>query len=252
MSNVVLRTNMLSKTFSTEGLQQHVLKNLNLEIREGDFTIIMGASGSGKSTLLYALSGMDKPTLGEIYFHNQEISKYSNDKLAVFRRKNCGFIFQQIYLLGSMSVLDNCLAAGLLVNKSKKETARKAKELLSLVGLEGVDLRKFPSQLSGGEAQRAGIVRALMNDPQMVFADEPTGALNSASGKDVLDLLTKVNEQGQSILMVTHDIKSALRGNRILYLKDGVICGECNLGKYISGDQKRHEKLVAFLSEMGW
>lgn len=252
MSKTILRTNMLSKTFSTGGLQQHVLKNLNLEIKEGDFTVIMGASGSGKSTLLYALSGMDKPTLGDIYFKEQEISKYSNDKLAVFRRKNCGFIFQQIYLLGSMSVLDNCLASGLLVNKKKNMVEKKAKELLKLVGLNEIDFNKFPSQLSGGEAQRAGIVRALMNDPQVVFADEPTGALNSTSSKEVLDLLTKVNEQGQSILMVTHDIKSAGRGSRILYLKDGVVCGECNLGKYISGDKERHEKLVAFLKEMGW
>lgn len=252
MSNVILKTKMLSKTFSTGGLQQHVLKNLNLEIYEGDFTVIMGASGSGKSTLLYALSGMDKPSLGEIYYKNQEISRYSNDKLAVFRRKNCGFIFQQIYLLNSMSVLDNCLASGLLVNKNKRAMEKKAKELLGLVGLNEMDINKFPSQLSGGEAQRAGIVRALMNDPEVVFADEPTGALNSASGKDVLDLLTKVNDMGQSILMVTHDIKSARRGNRILYLKDGVICGECNLGKYIRGDKERHEKLAAFLSEMGW
>jgi putative ABC transport system ATP-binding protein len=243
---------MLSKTFSTGGLQQHVLKNLSLEIREGDFTVIMGASGSGKSTLLYALSGMDKPTLGEIYFKDQEISKLSNDRLAVFRRRNCGFIFQQIYLLNTMSVLDNCLASGLLVNRNKKLAAKKAKELLSLVGLNEIDFHKFPSQLSGGEAQRAGIVRALMNDPQVVFADEPTGALNSASSKEVLDLLTKVNEQGQNILMVTHDIKSARRGNRILYLKDGVVCGECNLGKYISGDRERHDKLTAFLTEMGW
>ncbi len=252
MSKTILRTNMLSKTFSTGGLQQHVLKNLSLEIREGDFTVIMGASGSGKSTLLYALSGMDKPTLGEIYFKDQEISKLSNDRLAVFRRRNCGFIFQQIYLLNTMSVLDNCLASGLLVNRNKKLAAKKAKELLSLVGLNEIDFHKFPSQLSGGEAQRAGIVRALMNDPQVVFADEPTGALNSASSKEVLDLLTKVNEQGQNILMVTHDIKSARRGNRILYLKDGVVCGECNLGKYISGDRERHDKLTAFLTEMGW
>jgi putative ABC transport system ATP-binding protein len=252
MSSAILRTKMLSKTFSNGGLQQHVLRNLNLEINEGDFTVIMGASGSGKSTLLYALSGMDKPTLGEIYFKDQEISKYSNDKLAVFRRKNCGFVFQQIYLLNTMSVLDNCLASGLLVSKYKRLVAKKAKEILNQVGLSEKDWGKMPSQLSGGEAQRAGIVRALMNDPKVVFADEPTGALNSASSKEVLDLLTEVNRKGQSILMVTHDIRSARRGNRILYLKDGVICGECQLGKYISGDKERHEKLKNFLNEMGW
>jgi len=252
MNNIILKSKMLSKTFSNGGLQQHVLKNLNLDINEGDFTVIMGASGSGKSTLLYSLSGMDKPTLGEIYFEDQEISKYSNDKLAIFRRKNCGFVFQQIYLLNTMSVLDNCLASGLLVNKNKRLVVKKAKELLLQVGLTEADWGKFPSQLSGGEAQRAGIVRALINDPKVVFADEPTGALNSASSKDVLDLLTQVNDKGQSIMMVTHDIKSARRGSRILYLKDGVICGECLLGKYVSGDKVRHDKLATFLVEMGW
>ncbi|HEY5584532.1 MAG TPA: ABC transporter ATP-binding protein [Ruminiclostridium sp.] len=252
MSDIILKSKMLSKTFSSGGLQQHVLKNLNLEIKQGDFTVIMGASGSGKSTLLYSLSGMDKPTLGEIYFGDQEISKYSNDKLAVFRRKNCGFVFQQIYLLNTMSVLDNCLASGLLINRDKRIVAKKAKELLIQVGLTEAYWGKFPSQLSGGEAQRAGIVRALINDPKVVFADEPTGALNSASSKDVLDLLTLVNDKGQSILMVTHDIKSARRGSRIIYLKDGIICGECVLGKYVSGDRIRHEKLTTFLAEMGW
>lgn len=252
MSNTILKSKMLSKTFSTGGIQQHVLKNLNLEINEGDFTVIMGASGSGKSTLLYALSGMDKPTLGDIYFKDQEITNYSNDKLAVFRRKNCGFVFQQIYLLSTMSVLDNCLASGLLVCNNKKKIVARAKELLKQVGLNEETWNKFPAQLSGGEAQRVGIVRALMNEPSVVFADEPTGALNSSSSKDVLDLLSEINRKGQGILMVTHDIKSARRGSRILYLKDGVICGECLLGKYISGDKVRHEKLSAFLQEMGW
>lgn len=243
---------MLSKTFSNGGQQQHVLRNLNMDILEGDFTVIMGASGSGKSTLLFALSGMDKPTLGEIFFDEQEISKYSNDKLAVFRRKNCGFVFQQIYLLNTMSVLDNCLASGLLVSKNKRKVSDKAKEFLLQVGLNDNDWNKFPSQLSGGEAQRAGIVRALMNDPKVVFADEPTGALNSAAGKDVLELLTHINAKGQSILMVTHEIKSAIRGNRIIYLRDGIICGECHLGSYTIEDTKRHEQLTQFLSEMGW
>ncbi len=252
MNNTILSTKMLSKTFSTGGLQQHVLKNLNISIYEGDFTVIMGASGSGKSTLLYALSGMDKPTIGEIYFKEKEISKYTNDKLAIFRRKNCGFVFQQIYLLNTMSILDNCLAGGLLASSNKKMVLQKAKELLLRVGLKEEDFEKFPSQLSGGEAQRVGIVRALINDPFIVFADEPTGALNSTSGKDVLDLLSDVNGRGQSIVMVTHDLKSARRGNRILYLKDGVVCGECQLGRYVSRDEERHEKLNTFLSEMGW
>ena len=252
MSEVIITTNKLSKTFSSGGMQQHVLKNLDLEIVSGDFTVIMGASGAGKSTLMYALSGMDKPTLGSISFFDQEIAKLSNDKLAVFRRINCGFVFQQMFLLDNMSIMDNILAAGLLVSKDRKAITAKAKELFAQVGLSETIWRKFPTQLSGGETQRAAIVRALVNQPSVVFADEPTGALNSAAGKSVLDVLTEVNDKGQSIIMVTHDLKSARRGNRILYMRDGVIHGDCKLGKYISGDRERHDKLQAFLSEMGW
>lgn len=252
MSNVIISTDKLCKSFSNAGLQQHVLKNLDLEIYEGDFTVIMGSSGAGKSTLMYALSGMDKPTLGKINFAGQNISGLSNDKLAVLRRKNFGFVFQQVYLLDSMSVMDNVIASGLLINKDRKEIVKRAKELFLQVELDESIWKKFPSQLSGGEAQRAGIVRALINNPKVVFADEPTGALNSTYGKAVLDVLSNVNNQGQSIVMVTHDLNSARRGNRIIYLKDGVICGECILGKYISGDRDRHEKLRSFLMEMGW
>ncbi|ROR28481.1 putative ABC transport system ATP-binding protein [Mobilisporobacter senegalensis] len=252
MSNVIISTNKLCKTFSNGGLQQHVLKNLDIEIYEGDFTVIMGSSGAGKSTLLYALSGMDKPTLGSIQFLDKNIELLSNDKLAVFRRLNCGFIFQQMFLLDNMSILDNILASGLLMSKNRKILTERAKELFIQVGLDENMWRKFPAQLSGGEAQRAAIVRALINQPKVVFADEPTGALNSAAGKAALDVLTGINNKGQNIIMVTHDLKSARRGNRILYMRDGVIQGICSLGKYVSGDRERHDKLQAFLSEMGW
>ncbi len=253
MKNVILSTKKLCKTFSTGGNQQHVLKNLDIDLFEGDFTVIMGSSGSGKSTLLYALSGMDKPTLGDINFEQKNISKLSNDQLAVFRRNNCGFVFQQVYLLDNMSVLDNILTSGLLVNRNKKVIVEKAKQLLKQVGLEELSWNKFPSQLSGGEAQRAGIVRAVINDPKILFADEPTGALNSASSTSVLDVITEINLRGQSIVMVTHDIKTALRGNRILFLRDGVICGELKLEPYCNAEyQERHGRLTAFLSEMGW
>ena len=251
MKNII-ETKKLCKTFSNGGMQQHVLKNIDLEIYEGDFTIIMGASGAGKSTLLYALSGMDKPTLGSVSFDGTEITKMNTDQLALFRRSNCGFVFQQVYLVESMSVMDNIMAAGLLVYRDKKTLAKKAGEILKAVGIDETMWNKFPSQISGGEAQRVGIARALINDPKLVFADEPTGALNSQTGKAVLDTLTKFNEKGQSIVMVTHDITSARRGNRILYVKDGEIAGECNLGKYVTGDQERHQKLSDFLAKMGW
>ena len=252
MKQILLKTEKLCKSFSNGGSMQHVLKNIDLTLHKGDFTVIMGASGAGKSTLLYALSGMDTPTLGTIIFGEKIISDLNSDGLAVFRRDHCGFVFQQIYLIDNMSVMDNVLAAGLLVNKEKKTLLQRVRELFAAVGISEDTQKKFPTQISGGEAQRVGIVRALVNSPEILFADEPTGALNSKTGLDVLDTLTQCNERGQSIVMVTHDMRSARRGNRILYLQDGVILGECDLGKYSHGDTQRHEKLSAFLNEMGW
>lgn len=256
MKEILLKAKNLSKSFSSGGALQHVLKNIDLELYQGDFTVIMGASGAGKSTLLYALSGMDTPTLGTITFADQVISDLSQDELAIFRRRHCGFVFQQIYLIDGMSVKDNILSAGLLVNKDKKKLSDRAGKLFSEVAISEETQKKFPSQISGGESQRAGIVRALINQPEILFADEPTGALNSKTGLDVLNVLTQFNEQGQSVVMVTHDIRSAARGNRILYLKDGAILGECHLDKYTLSDEpcrlRRTEKLSAFLAEMGW
>ena len=252
MKEILLSTEKLSKSFSNGGTMQHVLRNIDLSLCKGDFTVIMGASGAGKSTLLYALSGMDTPTLGTVIFGGKVISSLPQDDLAIFRRDHCGFVFQQIYLIDGMSVMDNVLSAGLLVSKDKRALVWRAKELFAAVAISEETQKKFPSQISGGEAQRVGIVRALINSPEILFADEPTGALNSKTGLDVLDTLTKFNEQGQSVVMVTHDMRSARRGNRILYLKDGVILGECDLGKYSHGDGARHEKLSTFLKDMGW
>jgi putative ABC transport system ATP-binding protein len=212
----------------------------------------MGSSGSGKSTLLYALSGMDRPTLGTILYQGEEISRYSNDKLAVFRRNHCGFVFQQNYLNDTMSVMDNILVSGLLVNKDKKAIYKRSCVLLEKVGLYEECYHKFPSQLSGGEAQRVAIVRGVINSPEILFADEPTGALNSTNTMHVLDVMTELNHSGRCIVMVTHDMKTARRANRILYLKDGVIEDELNLGAYIPGDRERHDKLANFLQKMGW
>lgn len=249
---VILKAKDLCKTFSNESMQQHVLKNLNLEIRQGEFVVIMGNSGSGKSTLLYALSGMDRPTLGSVSYMGEDITGYSNDRLAVFRRDNCGFVFQQNYLNDTMSVLDNVMVSGLLKSREKKAIAKKAEKLLLQVGLGEFSFHKFPSQLSGGEAQRVAIVRALINDPKILFADEPTGALNSSNTENVLNVLSSLHEKGQTIVMVTHDIRSARRADKVKYLKDGIITGELELGKYGTGDDARHEKLRLFLKGMGW
>jgi putative ABC transport system ATP-binding protein len=291
----ILTARDLSKTFSNGSVQQHVLKNLNISIYQGDFTVIMGNSGSGKSTLLYALSGMDRPTLGTITYYTAdqgsgsskrgktsskertdgsvtdhtdgteetEISKFNNDKLAMFRRDHVGFVFQQNYLNDSMSALDNIMVCGLLKNKNRKALSEKAKELLKKVEITEKDFNKFPTQMSGGQQQRVAVVRGVINSPEVLYADEPTGALNSQNTQNVLDILSDLNDEGQSIVMVTHTIKAAERGNRIIYLADGVISDEINLGPYV-GDykdesnpnleeaKKRHAKLKAFLQDMGW
>ncbi|MCR5797465.1 MAG: ABC transporter ATP-binding protein [Eubacterium sp.] len=264
---VILEVKDLSKTFSNQTVQQHVLKNLNLKVYKGDYTVIMGNSGSGKSTLLYALSGMDRPTMGQIVHHAGgeplNISEFNNDKLAMFRRKNCGFVFQQNYLNDTMSALDNVMISGLLVNKNRRKLAKRSKELLQEVELYEDDWKKFPTQLSGGQQQRVAVIRGVINNPNILFADEPTGALNSQNTENVMEIMTNLNEKGQSIIMVTHTIRAAERGNRIIYLADGVITDEIELGPYM-GDyrdesnpnqqiaKERHQKLKDFLQEMGW
>lgn len=214
MKEVILRTENIRKTFVVGENVQNILNGIDLEVYKGDFTVVMGSSGSGKSTLLYTLSGMDSPSEGKIFFGNEEISRYSQDKLAVFRRNHCGFVFQQNCLIDSMSIMDNVLSAGFLVKQDKKALINRANELFDIVEVQPHTRVKMPNQISGGRAQRVGIVRALINNPELLFADEPTGALNSKTSIEVLDTFTSFNQRGQSIVMVTHDIQSALRGNR--------------------------------------
>ncbi len=252
MKREVIKVQNLSRSFYFGGNKQDVLKDVNFSIYEGDFTVIMGASGSGKSTLLYALSGMDKVSGGNVYYGDEDITKLTTDEAAIFRRKHIGFIFQQKCLLDTMTVLENVLISGLMTKCDKKDLVKRAKELLQEVEVEEHTWDKYPTQISGGKAQRVGIVRALINSPEVLFADEPTGSLNSKASEEVLDLFTKFNEKGQSIIMVTHDVKSALRANRVLYFKDGNIISECDLGKFEKGDEKRREKLLEFLGEMKW
>ena len=264
----VLYTRGLCKTFSAGNTQQKVLEDLDLEIYKGDFTVIMGNSGSGKSTLLYALSGMDRPSGGEITYETGDgrktmITGYDNDRLAVFRRDHVGFVFQQNYLNDSMSALDNIMVVGLLRHENRKKLASRAKELLKRAEIREGDWGKYPTQMSGGMQQRVAVVRGVINRPEVLYADEPTGALNSQNTENVLDILTDLNEEGQSIVMVTHTIAAAERGNRIIYLSDGVVSDEIELGPY-AGDYRdednpdveeaveRHGRLKEFLHGMGW
>ena len=196
---------------------------------------------------------MDKPTLGKVFFGDEDISGYTNDQLAVFRRRHCGFVFQSIYLLDNMTVFDNVMTGALAAQKNSPALVRKAEDLLKKVGIGEEAWKKWPNQLSGGECQRVGIVRAVINDPQILFADEPTGSLNSASSRDVLDIFTELHSKGQSIVMVTHDVKTALRGDRVIFLSDGAVIGEHIMPPYGTDDLKsRRDGLQAFLDQMGW
>lgn len=251
MKKVVISTKNLCKSFECGDNVQNVLKNINLEIYEGDFTIIMGSSGSGKSTLLYSISSMDKPTSGEIELLGKKITDMNEKQISNFRRKRISFIFQSMNLLPDLTASEN-IAYPAYLSMSKTKADKGTMKLLEKFGLSA-EKDKYPSELSGGQQQRIAIARALNTEPEVIFGDEPTGALNSASGTQVLDLLTELNNQGQSIVMVTHDIKACTRGNRLLFLSDGRIMGDLNLGHYNQEEQQAREELVfKFLKEHNW
>ena len=251
MKNKIIETNRLCKTYVIGKMGQNILKNIDLNIYEGDFTVIMGSSGSGKSTLLYSISSMDKPTSGTVKLLGQDISKMNEKEISKIRKKDVSFVFQSMKLLDDLTAFENIAYVGYGID-SKSEINRRSLELLKSFGLEE-QKDKYPSELSGGQKQRVAICRALISNPKVIFGDEPTGALNSASGKQVLDNLTELNNNGQSIVMVTHDIKAATRATRLLYMGDGRINAELNLGKYTSDKEEERQKLVFdFLQEQGW
>ena len=272
MKAIILSAKDVQKSFANNGEITSVLTNVSMDIYEGDFTVIMGSSGSGKSTLLYALSGMDKATAGEVIYKRPDSKKSGKErvvnitslkekKMSDIRVKDFGFVFQQMHLVSNLSLLENVAVTGYLnKERSAADTKKKAEELLDRMGLSDVKSH-IPSRVSGGEQQRCAIARAVINDPAIIFADEPTGALNRRNTKEVLDLLTELSESGQSIVMVTHDIKSAIRGNRILYLDDGNIVGELELSRYgeknpageVVQDKKAREAQVnAWLESLDW
>lgn len=253
MKNILLSGKNVCKSFSRNGTETQILNSVNADIYEGDFTVIMGASGAGKSTLLYALSGMDSITDGEIFFKGQKLSGLSENKMSKYRSSEFGFVFQQTHLVSNLTLFENVAVAGYVYNSKNVQTVReKAERLLSQMHAEKAKDR-LPSQVSGGEAQRAAIARAMINDPALIFADEPTGALNRANSDEVLNLLTELNGNGQSILMVTHDVRAAVHGNRILYLEDGKILDELDLPLYQKSDIKaREEQVNRWLSALCW
>ncbi len=249
MKNILLQGHGLCKTFS----QTAVLDHIDVAIYEKDFTVVMGASGAGKSTLLYCLSGMDGITGGEVLYKGKKISGLAENEMTKLRAREFGFVFQQTNLVGNLTLLENVKVAGYAGKvHTAKEIDETACALLRQMGL-GDAMNRLPARASGGECQRAALVRAMINDPGLIFADEPTGALNRSNSDEVLELLTQLNRAGQSILMVTHDVRSAVRGNRVLYLEDGKLLDELDLGAYTGeGMRERESKLTAWLTGLHW
>lgn len=253
MKNTVLSAKKLCKSFAHNGGQIHVLSHVDLDLYEGDFTVVMGASGSGKSTLLYALSGMDRATAGEVFYDGRDIVRLKEKELARLRYTDFGFIFQQMHLVSNLTLFENVAVPGYLnKRRSASEVRKRTDELLEQMSVSHIK-DHLPTQVSGGEQQRCAVARAVINSPRVLFADEPTGALNRKNTTDVLNLLTQLNQEGQSVLMVTHDLKAALRANRILYIGDGKILGELPLPPYRAEEERSRETQVsAWLTSLAW
>lgn len=254
-SDVILKIENLTREFDTGGSGVLALDGIDAEIREGEFTVIMGPSGSGKSTFLYNTSGLDKPDFGTVLFRGIDIHKLNEKELSAFRRNKIGFVFQYLTLVQNLSVSENLLITGFNNSRDRSMIRKRAAMLLRMMGIEDLAGR-FPTQISGGEQQRAALARALINNPEILFADEPTGTLNCKSGQEILNRLYTLNMGGQTILMVTHDIKAAAWGNRVLYLQDGMIKSEFAFPAKKNDPLKhlaeREKLLFGWLSGMGW
>lgn len=252
----ILETKDLCKTYIVNKRQNNVLKNVSFTVGEGEMVAVMGPSGSGKSTLLYAVSGMDGITAGKVLFCGKNIAEMSQKELAVLRLDEMGFIFQQMYMLKNLTVLDNIILPAAQSKKNReprRETVQRCRELMRKLGISDIADNDI-NEVSGGQLQRACICRSMMNRPKMILADEPTGALNRTSSNEVMEELTKLNSEGTTIMLVTHDVKVAAKCTRVLYIVDGNIKGEYNLNKCESSSQmrERERSLNNWLLELGW
>ncbi len=252
----ILEAKDLCKTYIVNKRQNNVLKNVNFSVEEGEMVAIMGPSGSGKSTLLYSVSGMDGITAGEVRFCGKNIAKMGEKELADLRLDEMGFIFQQMYMLKNLTVLDNIILPAVQSNKNtgtRRETTMRGQDLMRKLGIIDIADNDI-NEVSGGQLQRACICRSMINDPKMIFADEPTGALNRTSSDEVMEELAKLNREGTTIMLVTHDVKVAAKCTRVMYIVDGNIKGEYNLNRWESSSQMREREraLNNWLLELGW
>ena len=240
----LLEVRHLKKVYTTRfgGNQVEALRNVNFTVEAGEYVAIMGESGSGKTTLLNILAALDRPTSGEILLNGKSLSKISQNKLAAFRRDNLGFVFQEFNLLDTFSIQDNIYLPLVLAGVPYEEMERRLKPITDTLDISHI-LKKFPYEVSGGQKQRAAVARALITEPQIILADEPTGALDSKASDTLLRLFGQVNQAGQTILMVTHSIKAASHAKRVLFLQDGEVYHQLYRGDQTS------EQLYAKISD---
>lgn len=252
MKEQLLTIHNLEKTYYTKTAGYPVLRKINMTVSKGEFVAVMGPSGSGKTTLLNIISGFLSADSGEIKLKDKDLLNADKDEMADIRQTSLGFIFQDFMLIEGLSVKENVYLPQIIAGKENSLMENTTESLMEKFGINNIG-DKYPSEISGGQKQRAAISRALSNNPLLILADEPTGALNSASGKQVLDILTELNEEGKSIVMVTHDIKACARGSRLLFLEDGRIAEDLSLGKYRKEDQKEREEIIfQYLKKNQW
>lgn len=252
----LLKVENLCKTYIINKRQNNVLKNVNFQIRQGEMVAVMGPSGSGKTTLLYTVSGMDSVTAGNIDFFGKDLSALSDKNISKVRLNEMGFVFQQMYMLKNLTIYDNIVLPAYQSDEkryTRREINEYAIELMHKLGISEVADNDI-NEVSGGQLQRACICRSLINRPRIIFADEPTGALNQQSSREVMDIFNKINNEGTSIMLVTHDQKVAAKCERVLYIEDGNIRDEIRLGKYLGEEQRktREKQLSNWLMDLGW
>lgn len=241
MKHTMIELRNVTKRYQSDN---DVLKHIDLKVEEEEFVAIMGASGSGKSTLLYAMSGLDCIQEGSVQMQGKDLHSLSEKQLAAFRLIHMGFVFQQIYLLKNLNLYDNILLPGVKARLQDHQTlCQRVDDLMKQTGIYECRNQSV-SSVSGGQLQRAGICRALINQPKLIFADEPTGALNSKASKEIMDIFEQLHQQGTSIVVVTHDAKVGARAQRVIFMKDGELQGECHLGVYDGNEEKREAILI--------
>ncbi|MBZ9607452.1 ABC transporter ATP-binding protein [Clostridium estertheticum] len=251
MKKIIIGENIV-KSFGEGNEKRNVLDGVSVEIKEGEFVSVMGSSGSGKSTLMFALSGMDGVEAGKVDFDGRDLSALRENELADILRTKMGFVFQQPTLLKNLNILDNIILPSMRGNrKNAAKILKKAGALMKRTGIADIEKRNI-TQVSGGQLQRAGICRALMNSPKIIFGDEPTGALNSKSAQEIMNIFSEINADGTAVMLVTHDAKVAARTERIMFMRDGKIVSELKLGKFDGTDiDGRVEEVTVKMREIG-